>query len=49
MNDDKPDPRDQSQKFKDVAREIGADENETRWTDRLKALVGIGGGLTSPG
>lgn len=49
MNDDKPDPRDQSQKFKDAAREHGADEDETRWTDRLKKLVGMGRGLTSAG
>lgn len=39
MNDDKDKPPDQSQKFKDAAREIGADEDEKRWTDRLRKLV----------
>jgi hypothetical protein len=49
MNDDKPDPRDQSQKFVDAAREHGANEDEGSWMDRLKALVGVNRGLTGPG
>lgn len=29
----------QSDKFKDAAREIGADEDEARWDDRLRKVV----------
>jgi hypothetical protein len=32
-------PKSQSNKFKNAAREIGADENETRWDDRLRKVV----------
>jgi hypothetical protein len=49
MNDDEPDDRTQSEKFKDAAREHGADEDESSWTDRLRKLVGKKRGLTSDG
>jgi hypothetical protein len=49
MNDDKAEPPDQSEKFKNAARDLGADEDEGRWTDRLKKLIGMGSGLTSSG
>lgn len=29
----------QSDKFKELARELGADEDEAHWDERLKALV----------
>lgn len=29
----------QSDKFKEAAREIGADEDEARWEDRLRKVV----------
>lgn len=29
----------QSDKFKDAARELGADEDESRWEKRLKKVV----------
>lgn len=29
----------QSDKFKQAARELGADEDETRWEERLKKVV----------
>lgn len=29
----------QSDKFKEAAREIGADEDEKRWEDRLRKVV----------
>ena len=29
----------QSDKFKEAAREIGADEDEARWDDRLRKVV----------
>jgi len=31
----------QSDKFKDAAREHGADEDEVRWEDRLKRVVKV--------
>lgn len=31
----------QIDKFKEAAREIGADEDETRWDDRLKKVVKV--------
>lgn len=34
-----PDPKSQLDKFKDAAREVGADENAARWDDRLKKVV----------
>ena len=36
MTDDKS----QSDKFKQAARELGADEDEKRWEDRLKKVAG---------
>lgn len=32
-------PRTQTDKFKEAAREAGCDENEARWTTRLKRIV----------
>lgn len=29
----------QSDKFKDLARELGADEDEARWDDRLRKVA----------
>lgn len=29
----------QSDKFKDAARELGADENEKRWKERLRKVA----------
>lgn len=29
----------QSEKFKELAREVGADEDEGRWDDRLRQIV----------
>lgn len=34
-----PDPKSQSDKFKEAAREIDADEDEARWEDRLRKVV----------
>lgn len=31
----------QLDKFKEAAREIGADEDEARWDDRLKKVVKV--------
>lgn len=31
----------QSDKFKDAARELGADENESRWEKRLKKVAKV--------
>ena len=41
MNDpQKPDPdRSQADKFKDLAREVEADEDERRWDERLKKVA----------
>lgn len=33
------DKRSQSEKFKDAARELEADEDEKRWEERLKRLA----------
>lgn len=33
------DQRSQSDKFKEAAREIGADEDEVRWDERLKKIA----------
>lgn len=33
--------RTQSDKFKDLARELEADEDESRWDDRLKKLAKV--------
>ena len=33
------DKQSQSDKFKEAAREIGADENEAHWDERLKKLA----------
>lgn len=38
MNDKKP-PPDQAQKFKDAARQIGADDDEGRWEKRLREVA----------
>jgi hypothetical protein len=35
---DKPPPT-QSDKFKDAARELGCDEDEARWDDRLRKIA----------
>lgn len=35
MSDQKP----QSEKFKEAAREHGADEDEARWDERLKKVI----------
>lgn len=32
-------PQSQSDKFKEVAREIGADEDEARWEERLRKVA----------
>lgn len=32
-------PKSQSDKFKEAAREIGADENEARWEERLRVIA----------
>lgn len=34
------DDRTQSDKFKDLAREVEADEDEARWDERLKKVAG---------
>ena len=34
-----PDERRQIDKFRDLARELGADEDETRWDARLKKVA----------
>lgn len=34
-----PDQKTQSDKFKDAAREHGCDEDEARWSERLKKLA----------
>lgn len=34
-----PDNKAQIEKFKEVARELEADENETRWDERLKKVA----------
>jgi hypothetical protein len=39
MNERKKPPPDQAQKFKDAAHETGADEDEARWTERLRKLA----------
>lgn len=43
MPDRKPDPMEQSQsdKFRVAARLIGCDEDEARWTARLKKVVKV--------
>lgn len=33
------DGKSQSDKFKEAAREIGADEDETRWEERLRKVA----------
>jgi hypothetical protein len=33
------DPKTQSDKFKDAARELGADEDEKHWEERLKKVA----------
>ena len=38
MTDDK---RHQSEKFKELARELGADEDEKHWDDRLRKLAKV--------
>lgn len=45
MPDRKPDPMEQSQseKFRAAARRIGCDEDEARWTERLKKVVKVKG------
>ena len=32
-------PKSQAEKFKDAARELGADEDEKRWEERLKKVA----------
>lgn len=39
MNDDKPDKRSQSEKFKDAAHEHRADEDEAHWEERLRRIA----------
>lgn len=40
MNDRKRQkPPDQGQKFKDAARELGADEDEASWEERLRKIA----------
>jgi len=34
-----PDSRSQSEKFKQMAREVGADQDEKRWEERLKKVA----------
>ena len=36
---DEQDARSQSDKFKDLARQVETDEDEARWEDRLKAIA----------
>lgn len=33
------DPKSQSEKFKELARELEADEDEARWDERLKKVA----------
>ena len=33
------DAKSQSDKFRDAARELGADEDEARWEERLRKVV----------
>lgn len=35
----KSDGKSQSDKFKEAARELGADEDEARWDERLKKIA----------
>ena len=39
MEVESPEPKSQSDKFKEAARELGADEDEARWDDRLRKVV----------
>ena len=39
MNPEEPKPPDQGQKFKDAARQLGADEDEARWDERLRKVA----------
>lgn len=34
-----PEPETQAEKFRAAARRIGADEDEARWTERLKKVA----------
>lgn len=34
-------PRNQLDKFKEAAREIGADENEARWDEKLAKIAKV--------
>lgn len=34
------DEKSQSDKFKDTARELGCDEDEARWDERLRKVAG---------
>lgn len=36
----RPSPDDQSERFKQAARELGCDEDEGRWDERLKKIAG---------
>ena len=38
-NQDKSDARSQSDKFRDLARELEADEDQARWDERLKKVA----------
>ncbi|MBS0255815.1 MAG: hypothetical protein JSS36_11570 [Proteobacteria bacterium] len=42
------DKKSQSDKFKEAAREIGADEDEARWNDRLRKVAKAKPGDNSP-
>lgn len=42
------DAKSQSDKFKEAAREIGADEDEARWDDRLRKVVKVKPEPTTP-
>lgn len=34
-----PEPKSQTDKFKEAARELGTDEDEKRWEERLKKIA----------
>jgi hypothetical protein len=41
MPDPKPDPRTQGEKFRQLAEELGCDEDEAAFDERLKRLTAV--------
>ena len=41
MSNQHSSPSEQTDKFKTAARELGADEDESHWDDRLRKLVKV--------